>query len=69
MKREQIDAWLRKEAEKTFLEQDKQNGLYKKYSSQNSYDAATKALERMKLANAQGCKLYEMIGRLGELED
>ena len=63
-----INMWLRKEAEKLTVEADKIEKKIVQEINKKNYDKINELNIRRRELNAQEFKLYEMIGRLSELE-
>lgn len=65
---ENINTWLRGEAERLAIEADKIEKKITQELNKRNYDKINELNIRRRELNAQEFKLYEMIGRLGELE-
>lgn len=62
-----IDNWLRKEAEKLAIEADKIEKKIIQEMNKRNFDKINELNIKRRELNAQEIKLYEMIGRLTEL--
>jgi len=64
-----IDTWLRKEAGELAIKADKIEKKIIQEINKRNYDKINELNIQKRELNAQEIKLYEMIGRLNEIED
>ena len=64
-----IDTWLRKEAEELAIRADKIEKKMIQETNKGNFDNINELNIQKRELNAQEIKLYEMIGRLNEIED
>lgn len=64
-----IDSWLRKEAEKLAIEAEKMEKKILQEIEKRNFDKIIELNIKKRELNAQEFKLYEMIGRVNELNE